>query len=180
MRNTRRRFSSIARGITVVTLSMAAAGVLASPASYTFFQSSWSAGGSVVGSFSGADLNNDGFLDLSSGEVVSYEMSFSGDSVIPAFQHGIADLEFFHYLVGSTTIFSPSYAYSSGAGYIYDPDDHVIATPDLSTGIFSTANVVVVPTVPEPETFALLAIGLAALACTRLRPRRSGHVADGA
>jgi hypothetical protein len=145
-------------------LSMAATGVFASTAQYTFAQTGWSGGGSVVGAFSGADLNNDGFIDFSTGEVNSYEMSFSGNSVIPAFQHSFADLGFLHYLVGSSAIVPPSYAYSFGSGYFYDPDDHLIATRDLSVSTFAYRDAVVVSAVPEPGTTLLLGLGVAVIA----------------
>lgn len=155
-------------------LSMFATGVFASTAQYTFSQTGWSDGGFVVGAFSGADLNNDGFIDFSTGEVDSYEMSFSGNSVIPAFQHTFANLGFLHYQVGSSTILPPSYAYSFGSGYFYDPDDHLIATRDLSVSTFAYRDAVVVSAVPEPDTTLLLGLGIAAIAfVARVRQAKS-------
>jgi hypothetical protein len=131
----------------------------------------WSGGGAVTGYFSGEDLNHDGYINLANGEVDAYQITFSGNSIVPDFTHTLGDLQFFRYTVGSTG-FRPSFPlYSFGSGYFYDADDHVIGLPDLSVATVTREDALVT-SIPEPSTAAIIAVGLFVLAATS---RRRSH-----
>ena len=68
------------------------ASAAASQQTFTFSQDGFAEGATVAGSFSGEDLNSDGQLASFGGEISDFQMSFSGNSVVPAFSLGFADL----------------------------------------------------------------------------------------
>lgn len=152
--------------------------VRANPLTYSISQSGWSSGGVVSGYFSGEDLNHDGYINLASGEVDTYQISFSGNFFVSSFTHTLADLEFFSYTVGSTG-FRPSFPlYSCGSGYFYDADDYTIGNcvnglPILAFNATTTTaeNALVSAAVPEPTTMSIVAVGLVVLT-GMLRRRR--------
>lgn len=148
----------------------------ATPMTYSIYQPGWSfspyvfgigstpwyAGGVVTGLFAGEDMNHDGHIVFADGEITGYEISYSGNSFIPAFTHSLDDLVNLDYTLGSGG-FRPSFLYSFGSGYIYDADDHVLGLPDLS--IFSTtASDATVSAIPAPATLFLVLPGLLFLA----------------
>lgn len=168
----------LARATVVGLLFGALIPVSAEPMNYQLTQGSWSGGGEVTGSFTGEDVNGDGFIDLSFGEVFDYQITFSGNSVIPAFTHTLSELLFFRYTVGSTG-FRPSFPlYSVGSGYFYDADDYLVGLLDFSRTSFSLEDARVMPVsqVSEPGSVGLLVIALLALALARfgLSSRRPG------
>jgi hypothetical protein len=138
-----------------LTLALGLLGAMSADATtYLLTQSGWQGGGILTGTFTGQDLNQDGYIDLASGEVSAYEITFSGNALIPAFTQGLADLEYFHYTVGSTG-FRPSYPlYSTDGTYFYDADDISIARNDLSVWITADQGGVphyaLVTEIPEP------------------------------
>lgn len=74
-------------------LGLLFAGVAAAqPQTFTFSQAGFAEGATVVGSFTGEDLDTDGQLASFAGEISDFQMSFSGNSVVPAFSLGFADL----------------------------------------------------------------------------------------
>jgi hypothetical protein len=151
---------------------LTAAQARGNPITYSISQGGWSTGGTVTGSFSGEDLNHDGFINLASGEVASYQITFSGNAIIPSFTHTLSDLQFFTYTVGSSG-FPPSFPlFSLGSGYFYDADDHVIGVPDLSA-FTVTREDALVTSVPESSTAAMIAVGLVGLAAASRRRTRS-------
>jgi hypothetical protein len=159
----------LARATVICALFGALATASAEPVTYLLTQGSWTQGGEVTGSFTGEDLNGDGFIDLSFGEVFDYQVTFSGNPVIPAFTHTFSELLFFRYTVGSTG-FRPSFPlYSLGSGYFYDADDYLVGLPDLSRASFSfeDARVTLVAEVDEPGSIGLLVLALLALALVR-------------
>jgi len=113
---------------------------------YEFIQEGWvdtydvsgfpiAENGIVTGFFSGEDSNSDGELEFF--ELLSYGMSFSGNTKVGAFTHGLNDLQLFNYTLGSIG-FSPfglaSWPlYSNNGIFLYDADDGVIR--DISSGI---------------------------------------------
>jgi hypothetical protein len=148
---------------------------------YTFTQTGFSGGGTVTGTFSGSDLNSDGFLSSFAGEVTDYSMSFTGDSIIADFTHGLGDFYGLIYELGSGFIGDglgggvegiasnwgeiTGYDYASGMGPTGGFGGRVI---DIATGATSaTQSLVAVQVVPEPATLALLGLGFAGLALAR-------------
>jgi hypothetical protein len=124
-------------------------------------QAGWTGGGEVVGMFSGDDLDNDGFIRLVDAELLSFDISFSGNATIPAFMHSLADVQFFDYQLGSGG-FPPSFPLFSDNGlFFYDADDGVIGESPPGTGAFvATPQAANVSIVSEPATLVLLSLGL--------------------
>ena len=152
---------------TPMTYSIDQPGWSFSPYVFGIGSTPWYAGGVVSGFFAGEDLNQDGHIVFADGEVTGYEISYSGNSFIPAFTHSLSDLLYFDYTVGSGG-FRPSFPlYSFGSGYFYDADDHILGLPDLSV-VSTTASDATVSVIPAPATIALVLPGLLFLA---LRPR---------
>jgi hypothetical protein len=61
------------------------------PITIRFFQSGFTGGGSVSGTLVGEDLNGDGIINGIDGEFSGGSVSFSGNSILPAFNwHGFA------------------------------------------------------------------------------------------
>lgn len=121
-----------------------AAQAQAAPTTYLIVQEGWEGGARVTGQFSGEDLNNDGFINHANGEVSAYQISFSGNAKVPAFTHGLNDLQFFRYTVGTPGFRPSSPLYSFGSTYMYDADDYIIGYPDLSVATQTTQNAQVV------------------------------------
>ncbi len=77
---------------------------------YNFSQTGFDDGAIVTGMFEGEDLDGDGFLAGNDGidvidgsnEITAFNMAFSGNSIVPAFTLGLAELDFMAYeLAGS-------------------------------------------------------------------------------
>ena len=69
--------------------------VLAAHQSFTFSQGGYDEGAVVTGSFIGDDLDSNGQLERfgpCGGEVIDFEMSFSGNSIVGSFSLGCDDL----------------------------------------------------------------------------------------
>ncbi|AOY57286.1 hypothetical protein [Desulfococcus multivorans] len=133
------------RLVVFASFLLAATQVHAIPTTYSISQSGWSSGGTVTGFFSGEDLDHDGYINLANGEVDSYQIEFSGNTLVAAFTHTLADLQYFNYTVGSSG-FGPSFPlYSFGSGYSYDADDGLISLHDLSVSTFTPNHALVKP-----------------------------------
>lgn len=99
---------------------------------YIITQSDWQGGGTITGKFTGEDSDHDGYINLQSGEVSDYQVTFSGNGLIPGFTHNLSNLLYFRYTVGSSG-FRPSFPlYSTDGTYFYDADDYTIGRNDLS------------------------------------------------
>jgi hypothetical protein len=189
--NTRTTFKSLS-GVGVVfagTVSaIASLTVLpASAASFNFFQGGYSEGATVTGMFTGEDLDNDGFINSFNGEVTDYMMSFSGNSLVPAFSHGLPDFFGLIYVLGSDIgnffevdgIASSDGAtfYGASGGTILYPVNPSPQIPGGKVGTFAgaldtTNEFVTVNTVPEPSTvLGLGLLGLGALVKRQLTPK---------
>jgi hypothetical protein len=167
-----------------VIVGLALAAPLAHATTYTFSQGGYSGGGTLTGSFTGADLDFDGQIVSFAGEVTAFSLSFSGDAVVPAFSHGIALLNGLVYDVGSGFIgdgptgsiegvasnwFGASgIDFASGLGPLGVFGGRVI---DVATGATSRTEQLIA-VVPEPGTWALFALGGAFVLRRSLARRR--------
>jgi len=147
---------------------------------YTFSQGGYTGGGTISGTFTGSDLNADGQIVSFMGEVTAFSLSFSGDSIVASFTHGLPDLWGLVYYVGSGYIgdnyaeglasnwdSSVGFDYASGMGPTGGLGGRVIDTATRATS--STQQLIAV--VPEPGTYALFALGAAFLAGRKLSRR---------
>ncbi len=159
-----------------------AATVPAEAAVYYFSQGGYTDGASVFGSFTGSDLDGDGFIDASVGEVTDFTASFSGNTVVSAFTIDYSNL------VGGTLV----YDLSGGLGYAGDDsllvlsDDNAYtvglqlcdgvnicsAVGDLNTYVFdSSPEGLKVTAVPEPAAWAMMLVGFGAVGVVARRRR---------
>lgn len=166
--------SLISRIIVTLCLAWVCGAASASPVTISFTQNGFrsfngNAGGSIAGSFSGEDQNSDGYLSFGDGEVQSYSATFSGNVDIPAFSHGIQDLQFFSYAIGSPgfgydIFFGLGFfniLYSSNGLSSYDADDAQVWLGSYGSGPnYHTDENALVTSVPEPNALALLFGGL--------------------
>jgi hypothetical protein len=78
------------------------------PGAYTFFEGGFSGGASITGAFAGVDVNGDGQLTYLDNpripyyplELTSFNVSFSGNTLAPAFSFGFSQLDNFNYQGG--------------------------------------------------------------------------------
>jgi hypothetical protein len=162
----------------------------ASAASFNFFQGGYSEGATITGMFTGEDLNNDGLINSFSGEVTDYMMSFSGNSLVPAFSHGLPDFYGLVYVLGSdignffffdgiASNDSATFYGASGGTTVYSGPQF----PGANVGTFAgaldtTTEFVTVNTVPEPSTvLGLGLLGLGALVKRQLTPKQDSDKA---
>ena len=187
-------FKSISLAGVVLAGTVSAIAVLtvlpASAASFNFFQGGYSEGATITGMFTGEDLNNDGFIHSLDGEVTDYMMSFSGNSLVPAFSHGLPDFFGLVYVLGSdignffdsdgiASNDSATFYGASGGTTVYSGPQF----PGANVGTFAgaldtTTEFVTVNTVPEPSTvLGLGLLGLGALVKRQLTPKQDSDKA---
>jgi hypothetical protein len=164
-------------------LCFALAAPTAHASGYSFSQGGFSGGGAISGTFTGSDIDLDGQINSFAGEVTAFSLSFSGDSLVPAFTHGMADFYGLIYDVGSGFIGDGStggiegmasnwggtigFDYASGLGPTGGLGGRVI---DIATGATSSTPELI-SVVPEPSTYALFALGAAVLVGRKLTRR---------
>ncbi len=167
----------------VGALTLALAGMAAHAASYTFVQTGFEGGGTVSGSFSGNDLDGDGWLF--GYELTAFTLSFSGNAQVAAFTHTKANLGGIGWFIGDTFIGGRDNNYlqtsrtSQGRSVQYDawgwPEFNIPGriTDSASGGVITTSEMVRVSPVPEPGDWALWLGGLGCVG--RLARRRRAH-----
>jgi hypothetical protein len=167
---------------------LAFSAVGAQAASYTFSQGGFTGGGSLTGSFSGVDSDANGLLDASPSpgvsEITAFSLSFSGDSQVANFTLGYSDLAGLVWDLGQGAFIGNNGAVGTGEGIAAFSTDVMYLTgigpngvaggavSDFNTGGFtSTTQMVSVSAVPvpEPETWAMLLVGLGLVAIVSRR-----------
>ena len=165
-------------GRVVAAACLVAGAGSATAANYSFSQDGFAGGGLLTGTFSGVDTG-DGVLVLS--ELSAFALSFAGDTNVPDFTLGLADLLAFSYDLGDARLgdgdfegllaSSPQYTLISGMAAM-GATGTVLGDGNLESN--SKEAILVqrstVPAVPEPSTYALIVLGLAGVvAATRRR-----------
>lgn len=170
-------------------VALAVGSLSAQAATYSFSQDGFAGGGSVTGSFSGVDLNADGLLDYNTtiggnSEISLFSLSFSGGAQAAAFTMGIGDLAGLVYQVNGGNFIGDNglvntgegivaigaqVAYFSGVGPLGSAGGQIW---DGAGGpLTSTASLVSVTAVPEPESFAMMLAGLGVMGVVVRRRR---------
>ena len=179
----------------VTALVAAAAGLLTAlpseAASFQFSQGGFDGGGQITGHFAGEDTDHDGWLF--GYEISDFSLSFSGNAQVNAFTHALGNGSGpgnFAYRLGSTTFEATPYGGLWTMGMDGDNDGlHVMRyasfefealgvpgmVTDLLGGTFTrTDELLRVSPVPEPETWALMVVGLTGIGVHGWR-RRTAH-----
>ena len=158
-------------------LALVGASQPASALSFTFIQNGYSEGAQITGSFEGLDLDENGQLSSFEDEIFAFSVTFSGNSLVPAFTLGMED-NFFAlvYDIGSGFLGDGTALDEEGISATMDSFDYVTGQGPTGLdggevtnfiGLDTTAQLVVVTQVPEPTTSILLALGLVGIAAGR-------------
>jgi hypothetical protein len=142
------------------------------PGDYAFVETGFSEGAEITGSFSGTDLNSDGQLSYFTNppdpsyplEIINFSLSFSGNSLVPAFSLDFAQLDNFNYQLGSTLGATSAAVNGLQEGIeAGSPNRFYIVGPGpaaLCNGVNACGGVMAVP---EPATWTVMLGGLAAV-----------------
>jgi hypothetical protein len=162
------------------TAAIALAGALMAPlaeaATYQFSQTGFTGGGAITGSFTGNDLDGDGWLY--GYEITAFSLAFSGNADVPAFSHAKSSLGGIGYRIGENVIGGHPESYlttsrtQNGHHIVYDafgwPEFTIPGriTDDTTGKVLTTAESILVTgvgVVPEPAGWALMLGGLGAV-----------------
>ena len=160
-----------------IAACLATGGSQAAAADYAMSQTGFSGGGVLSGAFSGADGNGNGQLTLD--ELLAFDLSFSGDTLVPDLTLSRPDLASFVYQIGgaglgddaSEGILNLDATFLSGSavvGSVFTFVDGTTAVSEAQGAI--TVRALNPSPVPLPPMWALLPLGLLGLA-TRRRQR---------
>lgn len=147
------------------------------PGSFSFSVGGWGGGGTVTGSFTGADLDANGQLSSFAGEVTGFGMTYSGGTIVGTFGLAFTDLFGLVYDLnggplgdGTSLAIEGIGAAGGGLGFSIGPGPvGVCGTPAICGFIEGPA----AAPIPEPQSWALMIAGLGlAGAALRRRPTR--------
>tara|TARA_R110002049_G_scaffold309268_1_gene519506 strand:+ start:7475 stop:8026 length:552 start_codon:yes stop_codon:yes gene_type:complete len=170
--------------VSLASVTSSSAGVIG----FNFSQDGYEEGASVTGMFVGEDLDMNGQLSSFTGEITDFMMDFSGNSLVPAFSAGSADLFGLVYdlnegpvlgdgVLGDiegigVTVIGNGFTFTAGAGPGPFPGGMISTFASASSTL---NNVIVTPkqlVVPEPASLAIWgAIALLGTTTTRRRRR---------
>ena len=172
----------ISRKLILLTLSLAALiGAPAQAVTLNFAQNGFNGGGTISGTFTGADLDSNGQLSSFAGEITAYSATFSGNAFVPAFTHTFADLIGLVFDLGQDSLLgngtsgdlegvsslNAQFQYGTGVGPTGEPGGFV---ENVLTGVNSaTSNAAFI--VPEPAVIWLMTMALFGLAIARRTSR---------
>ncbi len=132
MTNLFQKLVFVTAGVSICTILMKTNPAVA--ASFSFLNSGYeSSGGTLSGTFTGTDLNNDNRIDLfDPGELTAFSATFSGSTEIPSINHSLNDLSSFTYDFGSGRLmfnsFSAPYFITAQLGGEPKPSETNIST----------------------------------------------------
>ncbi|MDQ8183612.1 VPDSG-CTERM sorting domain-containing protein [Pelagicoccus sp. SDUM812005] len=175
----------------IALLGLTAATTKAASISYEFTQGGFEEGAFVSGSFTADDINLNGQISgfFGSGEISDFSMSFSGNSLVSSFDLFFVDLFSLVYDLDGTigdgfvldlegiAATNGLFAYDVGASPFAPFPPFVGGVTDLFSGQTSVSSELVIVTrsnVPDSgPTFALLGLGMLAIAGARKRIQRT-------
>jgi hypothetical protein len=155
------------------------------PGQYSFVQNGFAGGAAVTGTFSGVDTNGDGQISYFTNppepayplEVTNFDLSFSGNAIVPSFSLTFSQLDNFNYQLGPTL--------GSGTAVINgltegiesgDTDRFYRAGPGPMAPCDGAQACGGVLALPEPEVWVVLLVGLFGVGgAARHRFATSGH-----
>jgi len=187
---------------------LAAVSSMGHAAQYAFSQGGYQDGGVITGSFTGIDANGDGLLASFDDEISAFNLSFNGNSIIPAFNHVYKDLGGLVYQLGKNTLGdggTPGADYAEGMTVNWlpdelDPADFGVTGYSFVTGIgplgevrgevgdwgvgaklltTQAMTVSTVSSVPEPASWLMMGLGMLGLGVMARRQIRGKGRAAG-
>ena len=147
-----------------------------SPGSFSFSVGGWGGGGTVTGSFTGADVDANGQLSSFSGEVTGFGMSYSGGTVVAGFGLGFAQLFGLVYDLnggplgdGTSLAIEGIGALGGGLTFLIGPGPVGVCGGASACGIIEGP---AAAPIPEPQSWALLIAGFGLMGAA-LRRRKT-------